>query len=175
LIILGIDPGSRILGYGVIENSGGKMRHIEHGVLDVVKKGALSARLAELSLGVAKLIQKYRPDEASVEKIFLGKNVSSAFVLGHARGVAISELAKAQVKIFEYESRLIKKGVTGSGAATKDQVRLITLRLLGLVTEAKIDATDALSMAVYHARNQDLRRQFEALKIDLPSDLGEPL
>lgn len=175
MIILGIDPGSRVLGYGAVSYTSGQFRHIEHGVLDVVKKGALSARLAALSTGMLEVIQKVRPQVAVVEKIFLGKNVSSAFVLGHARGVAIAELAKAGVPVFEYESRLIKKGVTGNGAATKEQVRLVALRILGLVTDAKIDATDALSMAIYHARNHEVRRQFEALKIDPPSDLGQPL
>lgn len=175
LIILGIDPGSRVLGYGVVRMKGTQAIHVAHGVLDVVKEGALSARLAALSVGVSTLIQRYQPHVAAIEKIFLGKNVSSAFVLGHARGVAISELAKSNVPVFEYESRLVKKGVTGNGAATKDQVRLVTLRLLGLVTDAKMDATDALSMAVYHARNAEIRRQFEALKADPPSYLGQPI
>lgn len=175
MIILGVDPGSRVLGYGVVKVAGGRVQHLSHGVLDVVKEGSLSARLAALSIRFAELLSKHPPDVAVVEKIFLGKNVSSAFVLGHARGVVIAELAKCKVPVFEYESRLIKKGVTGSGSATKDQVRLVTLRLLGLVTDAKMDASDALAMAVYHARNLDVRRQFEALHVKPPESMGEPI
>ena len=174
-IILGVDPGSRVLGYGVVETNGSKLRHIEHGVIDVEKLGLMSLRLRAIGARLAELVARVQPDVAVLEKIFLGKNVDSGFKLGHARGVCLYELSKFEVPVFEYEARLIKKGITGNGASSKEQVRLVTFGLLKIQSTARIDASDALSMACYHARNEEIRARFLASKIDPPADLGEPL
>lgn len=174
-IILGIDPGSRILGFGVVSVERNQVRHIEHGVIDVSRYATFSLRLKHLGEQLNQVLETYSPTCIVLEKIFLGKNIDSSFKLGHARGVCLYEAARRQVPIYEYEARVIKKGITGSGAATKEHVRMISLMLLGITSREGIDATDALSMALYHSRVQETRLQFERLKIDPPPDLGEAL
>ena len=97
------------------------------------------------------LMKKYKPQQVSVEKIFLGKNADSAFKLGHARGVSMYESAKGGAEIFEYATRVVKKGIVGTGAADKDQVKMAVMRLLNLKAIQQIDASDALALAVFHA------------------------
>lgn len=174
-VIVGIDPGSRVLGFGVITQKSGKLVHLDHGIIDVSRHDLFSTRIRLIGEGLGQLLEKHKPDCVVVEKIFMGKNVDSAFKLGHARGVCLYEAARQNLPIFEYESRVVKKGITGSGAATKDQVRLMILSLLGITSDQALDATDALSMAVYHSRMNETREQFLRLKIDPPSDLGEAL
>lgn len=176
MLILGIDPGSRNLGFGLVRQTGTQLKHVHHGVIRV--EGLFSLRLATLSQELGALIESHSPDAVVLEKIFLGKNVDSAFKLGHARGVCILEAAKRQLPVFEYEARVVKKGITGSGAATKEQVSLLVKAMLGLTentSNQSLDATDALSIACHHARVRDVRARFEQLKIDPPADLGQPL
>lgn len=173
--IIGIDPGSRVVGFGVISEHSGKIHHIDHGVFDVSKHELFSTRIKLIGQQLGELLDKYNPGSVVLEKIFMGKNVDSAFKLGHARGVCLYEAARRNIPVFEYEARVVKKGITGNGAATKEQVRLIALALLGISSEQAIDATDALSMAIHHTRMQDARAQFVRLKIDPPSDLGDAL
>lgn len=174
-LILGIDPGSRILGYGVIEENGNNTRHIAHGVIDVSDKSKFSQRISLIGDGLSKIIERYQPKAIVLEKVFLGKNVDSAFKLGHARGVCIYEASRRNIPIFEYEARVVKKGITGSGAATKEQVRLIVLAWLKITSDQALDATDALSIAIHHSRMQDALAQFKRMQIDPPADLGESL
>ncbi len=168
MIILGIDPGSRFLGFAAIEvDSNRRMKPIEYGVLKFDSKENLSQRLLEIGEGVRDLMKSYQPQHVSLEKIFLGKNADSAFKLGHARGVVIYEALKSKAEVFEYATRAVKKGITGSGAAEKDHVRIVVQNLLKLPPVKSLDASDALAMACYHVT------QLHALKIkkELQHDL----
>ena len=152
-LILGIDPGSRFAGYGVVElGSGSVIKHVDHGVISVPAQLNLSEKLNFLSTRVEVLYQTYAPSETVVEDIFLGKNTRSAFVLGHVRGVCLQLAAKYKTEVVGYAARTVKKAVTGNGGATKDHVKLIVQNLLGIRTEVKLDATDALALCVCRAR-----------------------
>lgn len=162
MIILGIDPGSQVTGFGLIrtDRSNGRDRgstvHLSHGVISPPASLDFNDRLAILAREIEALIEKQRPDIVVVERIFLGKNADSAFKLGHVRGVAIAAALRAGCEFVEYAARAVKKGVTGNGAATKEQVQLILFASLGLRgSAAKFDASDALALAFYHARNMD--------------------
>ena len=118
------------------------------------KKNALSKRLLSLSAELGELMSMYKPNEVAIEKIFLGKNADSAFKLGHIRGVCMMESERVGAKIFEYAPKRVKKIVTGSGSADKEQVRWMVLNLLSQTSVEKDDATDALAVAVCHARDR---------------------
>ena len=167
MIILGIDPGSRFLGYGVISVENSRLKAIDYGVLKFAAEVPLSQRLHEIGVGVQELFKKFQPAHVSLEKIFLGKNADSAFKLGHARGVVIYEALSAGCEIFEYATRSVKKGITGNGGAEKDHVRMVVQNLLKLPPVKSLDASDALAMACYHVT------QLQALKIkkELQHDL----
>lgn len=151
LVLVGIDPGSLKTGFGVIEVQNGQVRHINHGVILLADEADFAARLLALSDSLQMIMKKYKAQHVIIEKIFLGKNADSAFKLGHARGVAIVEAARAGAEVFEYATRVVKKGVAGSGAATKEQVQLALKTQLRINQIANMDASDALAMAVYHA------------------------
>lgn len=166
MIILGIDPGSRFLGYAALEIKNTYplvMKPLEYGVLKFDAKENLSQRLLEIGEGVQDLMKTYRPNHLSLEKIFLGKNADSAFKMGHARGVVVYEALKAQVQVFEYATRVVKKGITGNGGAEKEHVRLVVQNLLKLPPVKSLDASDALAMACFHAT----QLRFAKLKGDL--------
>jgi crossover junction endodeoxyribonuclease RuvC len=155
MIILGIDPGSRITGFGVLKVSGSgtslRIQHVNHGVIVMEPDAPFPHRMKELGEAMEMILQKYKPNEVAIEKIFLGRNADSAFKLGHARGVAMYESAKSGAEVIEYATRLVKKGITGSGGATKEEVQTCLMRLLNLKAIARIDASDALALAAYHA------------------------
>lgn len=155
--ILGIDPGSRIAGFGVLEYSaGGDVFHIAHGALDVRGTHGTSTadfhqRLYRLGIGFREVLEKYKPDAVAIENIFLGKNADSAFKLGHARGVITYEMLLRGLPVFEYSTRLIKKTVTGSGAAEKEQVQDVLKLLLKISSFNHLDESDAVAVAYHHA------------------------
>lgn len=154
MIILGIDPGSRFLGFAALEVTSAQpliMKPLEYGVLKFNADENLSQRLLEIGDGIADLMKSYKPDQMSLEKIFLGKNADSAFKLGHARGVVIYEALRAGVEVHEYSTRVVKKGITGNGGAEKEHVRLVVQNLLKLPPVKSLDASDALAMACFHA------------------------
>ena len=163
--ILGIDPGSYRMGFGLIEKSalGLRLLHCETIQSD---RPLLEERLREIGLRLEELLNQYRPQMAAVEQVFLGKNPHSAFVLGHSRGVALYELAKFQVETFEYSPREIKKAVTGQGQASKESMGHFVREILqsspdsSLETILESDASDALSMAIAHAQMLDARAGF---------------
>jgi crossover junction endodeoxyribonuclease RuvC len=168
MIILGIDPGSRFLGFAAIQvGEDSRMKPLEYGVLKFDSTENLSNRLLEIGSGIRDLMVSYKPDHVSLEKIFLGKNADSAFKLGHARGVVIYESLAAGAQVFEYATRSVKKGITGKGSADKEHVRLVVQNLLKLPPVKSLDASDALAMACYHVT------QLRALKIkkELTQDL----
>lgn len=156
-VILGIDPGSRFLGYGVLKTDGSQYESLDLGVVKVPSKLPLSEKLFFIETALDKVIVAYEPTEMAVENIFLGKNADSAFKLGHVRGVCLCLAAKRKMNVYEYAARAVKKKIFGSGAADKEQVRLMILRMLNIQTDAKLDATDAMAVALAHAQERDVK------------------
>lgn len=152
-LILGIDPGSRLAGFGLISVDGDQVTHVDHGVIRLNEKWTLAERLKRLQSELHGIYTQHQVSTTVVEKIFLGKNASSAFVLGHARGICLLVSAQHGVEVSEYAARYVKKCVTGSGAASKDHVQMVVFRLLGITPKAlSFDASDALSLAIAHSR-----------------------
>lgn len=148
--VIGIDPGTRHLGWGVLDQVGTKITHVAHGVVSPDEGLALGDRLVHLDEALEHLLDKFRPDAAAVEAIFYAKDAQAAAKLGHARGVILLRLARARLPIHEYPPARVKRAVTGKGAATKDQVALLITALLRLGTPPKHDAADALANAFTH-------------------------
>lgn len=149
-IILGIDPGSRITGYGVIAFEGQKLRYLDSGCIRI-KTDNLSEKYGTIFAGIAQLTESYKPTHAAIESVFVSKNPNSAIKLGQARGAAIAAVARQQVDVAEYAPRKIKLAVVGSGSAEKAQVSHMVFKLLGLSDKPQIDAGDALAVAICHA------------------------
>jgi crossover junction endodeoxyribonuclease RuvC len=150
--ILGIDPGSHVTGYGVIDHVGGRLRLVDAGVVRAPKGGDLTARLRTIHEGVTAIIAEHAPDRMAVEDVFVAKNARSSLVLGHARGVILLAAALRDIPIAEYAPREVKLALTGNGATTKEQVRYMVVRLLALNAEpSSLDVSDALAVALCHA------------------------
>jgi len=148
--ILGIDPGSRITGYGIIESNGNRSVHITSGCIRL-KQDELPQRLGMIFQEVLDLITTYQPTEMAIEDVFVSKNANSALKLGQARGAAICAGVIGQLPVSEYAPRTIKQAVVGSGGADKDQVQHMVKRLLSLTCELSADQSDALAVALSHA------------------------
>jgi len=150
-IILGIDPGSQITGFGVIDTSKDKPRAVSHGIIQL-KTGSLSFndRLLLLSQNLDHILKKYQPHMVVVEKLFLGKNPDSAFKLGHARGICIAKAMENHCQVYEYTPREVKKTITGSGSSDKIQVAEVLKFMLGINHFDFLDASDALALAYHH-------------------------
>lgn len=153
-IIIGIDPGSRRTGYGVIRLDGNRHIYLTSGHLNLTALPVCD-RLRQIYLGLQQVMQTYQPNEAAIEQIFMQENASSALKLGQARGAAIVAL---DVPVAEYSARQVKKSVVGSGAATKEQVQFMVKRLLNLSGNLQPDAADALAVALCHAHARSLRK-----------------
>lgn len=150
MIILGIDPGTRRTGYGILDLRENP-RVLHAGVIRLSDDLALSGKLAELHRGLAEIYERFQPVETVIEKIFFGKNADSAFKLGHARGICMLAAANANSVVVEYAAKYVKKAVTGSGAADKEHVRVIVTQLLRYTPEStELDITDALALALCH-------------------------
>jgi crossover junction endodeoxyribonuclease RuvC len=149
--ILGIDPGSNATGYGVVDQSEGKLIHVAHGVLRPPKDIETADRLAFIHRGMTQLVSEFAPDASAIESIFVAANARSALVLGQARGVALAALGLTALPISEISAREVKKAVVGTGAATKSQVQAMVKRLLLLEKEPPTDAADALAIAICQA------------------------
>jgi crossover junction endodeoxyribonuclease RuvC len=156
LIIVGLDPGSLFTGYGVVEYDGRNVKYIDHGVIKNTSTTAMSKRLVKIGEELREVFKKHKPSHVVVERIFLGKNVDSAFKLGHVRGVAMYEAQKINANVIEYAAREVKKGITGYGAAEKEQVRFLVLNYLKIKENIQIDAADALALAIYHSQRVDI-------------------
>jgi crossover junction endodeoxyribonuclease RuvC len=159
--IIGIDPGLRTTGWGVIEANGARIAHIASGVVRSDNKKTLAERLRELHVGVAAVITKHQPMEAAVEETFVNRDPQSALKLGQARGIALVVPALAGLPVAEYAANLIKKTVTGSGHAEKAQVALMVRTLLPGSDAEGADAADALAVALTHARVRLWARKME--------------
>ena len=156
MIILGIDPGTRYFGYGVIErvaaaSASQRVRYIECGVIEPRRAGELAARLAEISTALVEIIRDLQPDVVAVEGVFHGVNARSALQLGHSRGVALATAGAHDLKVHEYAPATVKRAVAGNGQASKDQVQAMVLALCGLKRAPRLDASDALAVAICHA------------------------
>ncbi len=165
--ILGIDPGSRVAGFGVIEySSAGEIFHVAHGILTASSEHQdFYQRLCQLGLQVREVIEKYKPLAVSVENIFLGKNADSAFKLGHARGILVYEAVQKGLPVFEYATRSVKKTVAGSGAADKEQVQSVLCHLLRIPPVRPFDASDALAVAYHHAMVEVMNYRMRRMEI----------
>lgn len=148
LRVMGIDPGSRVTGYGVIEKTKNSIEFIACGVIKTSPKLPLSARLQEIYDGIAEVIVRHQPVRAAVEDIFVAVNPSSALKLGHARGVIILAIMQHNLSIHEYSPKIIKQAVVGYGQAGKPQVQQMVRTLLKLSTNPSYDAADALAAAL---------------------------
>jgi crossover junction endodeoxyribonuclease RuvC len=149
-IIIGIDPGSRYTGYGVIQCNGNQYTHLHNGCIRITAENT-GERLQQVYEGVKEIVQLFKPDEASIEQIFMHQNPGSALKLGQARGAAIVALG---LPINEYSARQVKLSVVGYGAAKKEQVQHMIKRLLNLSEDLQADAADALAIALCHAHTR---------------------
>ena len=159
--LIGLDPGLRLTGWGVIEVEGNRLRHVAHGVDKVATTGTLAERLRELFEGVVRVVEAQRPVEAAVEETFVNVNPGSTLKLGQARGVVMLAPARAGLPVYEYATNLVKKSVVGTGHADKNQIAMMVGRLLPGV-DAKQDAADALAVAICHAHHRATARRIEA-------------
>lgn len=148
-LILGLDPGLGRTGWGLIDAEGNRLGHVAHGVIVTTPTRPLAARLAQLHQGLAGLLADLCPAEAAVEEVFVNRNPQSTLKLGHARGVVL--LAIAHLPHAEHATRLVKKAVTGTGAADKTQVMAMVARLLPGCGSMGEDESDALAVAIAHA------------------------
>ena len=150
-IILGIDPGTNIMGYGIIHVKGKKMELVQMGVLHLSKFGSHELKLKKIFERTLQLVDEYKPDEFAVEAPFFGKNVQSMLKLGRAQGVAMSAALYRNVPIFEYAPKKIKMSITGNGNASKAQVAAMLKSILNIAEMPKhLDASDGLAAAVCH-------------------------
>lgn len=152
-LILGIDPGSRITGYGVIRAQGRQLEYVGSGCIRL-PDGELATKLRQIHDGVRELIIQYKPDQFAIERVFMSRNADSALKLGQARGAAIVAAACQDLPVAEYAAREIKQAVVGTGAADKAQIQAMITSLLKLPASPQADAADALGVAVCHAHTQ---------------------
>jgi crossover junction endodeoxyribonuclease RuvC len=149
--VLGLDPGLRATGWGVIEAGPSRLRHLGCGVVASPPDAPLARRLEALFDGLLAVIDRYAPDAAAVEETVVNTNAASSLKLGQARGVVLLAAARAGLEVGEYASRAVKRAVTGTGSASKEQVAAMVRALLAGAVEATADATDALAVAICHA------------------------
>jgi crossover junction endodeoxyribonuclease RuvC len=159
--ILGIDPGLRRTGWGVVEIAGNRLGFLGCGSVLTDDRAALAVRLVAIHDGLTRILDQYRPDEAAVEATFVNKDATSTLKLGQARGIAMVVPAKAGVPVAEYAPNLVKKSIVGAGHGDKAQVRMMIGVLLPKADPASDDAADALAVAVTHAHH----RQSVVLKV----------
>lgn len=151
-IILGIDPGSRITGFGIVQKESYRVHYIASGIIRVEKLG-LAEKLKHIFRDITELVQEYQPEEVAIERVFVSKNADSALKLGQARGTAIAAVANFDIPVYEYAARAIKKSVVGTGQAEKQQVQSMIQYLLKLSSLPQVDAADALAVALCHCHH----------------------
>lgn len=155
--LLGIDPGLRHTGWGVIDVSGNRLTHVANGRVSTDDKLSTAERLAQIHDGLAKVLAAWTPDEAAIEETFVNMNPASTLKLGQARGAAMLAPARAGLPVAEYATNAIKKAVVGAGHADKTQIQMMVARLLPGVKFAGPDAADALAVAICHAHHAQTR------------------
>ncbi|MFA7059284.1 MAG: crossover junction endodeoxyribonuclease RuvC [Pedobacter sp.] len=157
--VLGIDPGSRITGYGIVEQSGNRLVHVDNGAIFTDNATDFPGRLLRIFDGLSSVIAQYQPDEVAVENIFFSTNAQSALKLGQARGAAIVAAVHAGLPVAEYTALQVKQAVVGQGKAEKEQVQKMLKALLSLPEIAQADASDALAVAICHINSHELTQQ----------------
>ncbi|ABR48491.1 crossover junction endodeoxyribonuclease RuvC [Alkaliphilus metalliredigens QYMF] len=162
MIILGIDPGIAILGYGIVKYEGNKFKVIDYGAIKTSSKMATPQRLKEIYLRLDELISEYQPDAVAIEELFFNTNTTTAMVVSHARGVAVLAAAIHEKEIYEYTPLQVKQAVVGYGRAEKKQVQQMIKILLNLEQAPKPDdVADALAVAVCHAHSGHFQSLFK--------------
>jgi len=160
--VLGLDPGLRHTGWGVIDVAGNRLVYIADGVVHAAIDASLAARLVSLFRQLTAVLERFHPDEAAVEETFVNRNPASTLKLGVARGVALLAPAERGLPVAEYSANLIKKSVVGAGHADKAQVQLMVRRILPGCALGEPDAADALAVAICHAHHAETRRHWKA-------------
>jgi crossover junction endodeoxyribonuclease RuvC len=152
MLVLGIDPGTHNLGWGLVDGEANRMKHVAHGVIRAGEGLSLAARLVVIEEHLARVISEYKPIAGSVESLFFHKDPQAAAKLGHARGVVLLCLQRDAVGVFEYPPAQVKSAIVGNGRALKPQVAQMVRRLLCLDETPQADAADALALAITHLR-----------------------
>ena len=155
--MIGIDPGLRFTGWGVIDVSGNRLMHVADGVIATENAESVPLRLKALHDALVMLFEEHRPDEAAVEETYVNRNGTATLKLGYARGVALLAPALVGIPVSEYGAMEVKRAVVGTGAAQKDQVAMMVKRLLPGATLRRADASDALAVAICHAHHRSTR------------------
>jgi crossover junction endodeoxyribonuclease RuvC len=161
--IIGIDPGSRVTGYGIIDQQGRRIRYVASGCIRV-KGDAIAERLGAIFDGVNRIIEEYGPEEMAVERVFMNKNADSALKLGQARGAAICAGVTRAIPVSEFAARAIKLAVVGKGGAAKEQVQHMICVLLSLDQPPPSDAADALAVAICHGHHRETGQRIGAMQ-----------
>ena len=160
--ILGLDPGLRHTGWGIIDVAGNRLTHVADGVAHAAVDMPLASRLSVLFRQILEVLEQFRPDEAAVEETFVNKNPASTLKLGVARGVVLLAPAERGLPVAEYSANMVKKSVVGAGHAEKEQVQMMVRRLLPGCAIAEPDAADALAVAICHAHHAGTVRRWSA-------------
>ncbi|MBI2981424.1 MAG: crossover junction endodeoxyribonuclease RuvC [Deltaproteobacteria bacterium] len=155
--VLGIDPGSAVTGYGIVEKTGSQFRHVDNGTVRTSRSSSFPRRLQEIFFEIGELILRSRPDVMAVEEVFFAKNPMSALKLGESRGVALLAAAQHNLTVHEYSTREVKQAVTGYGQASKEQIQKMVRQLLKLPEVATEDASDALAVAICHLQSYKIK------------------
>lgn len=158
MIVLGIDPGSRITGYGIVEKAGNRLVHIDNGAIFTDSATDFPGRLKKIFDGLLEVIAQFHPDQVAIENIFFSTNPQSALKLGQARGAAIVAAVHSGLPVAEYTALQVKQAVVGQGRAEKAQVQKMLKALLSLPETAQEDASDALAVAICHIHSYDLKQ-----------------
>lgn len=151
IVILGVDPGSRLTGYGLIKQEHNQLFYLASGCIRIDTSGEFAERLKQIFLDLTEIIKQYQPTHAAIEQIFVHRNPNSALKLGQARGAATCAITQFDIYPAEYSARQVKQAVTAYGAAQKTQVQFMVKQLLGLSGTPQADAADALAVAICHA------------------------
>ena len=163
--IIGLDPGLRVTGWGIIDQTGNRLTPIAHGTVKTTASLPLAQRLVQLEKGLVKVIAEYGPDEAAVEETFVNQNPTSTLKLGMARGVVLLAPASLGLPVGEYPPNRVKKAVVGAGKAAKEQVQMMVRRLLPGVNVTSADEADALAIAICHAHYAEADRRLAVSKV----------
>ena len=159
MIVLGIDPGLRITGFGLIHEISGQLTLIDAGTIRTTADAKMDTRLGEIFFRLDEIITQHQPATSAIENVFQARNPASALKLGQARGVAIAACVQGRVPVFSYEPTMVKKSIVGVGRAEKNQVAFMVARLLGMAkAQWAVDASDALAVAICHVNQQRLHR-----------------
>ena len=164
--ILGIDPGSRITGFGVIDWHGREPVYVASGCIKTLPNDELAGRIGMIVRSIGDLVTEYRPHQAAVEQVFVNVNPAATLMLGQARGAAVAALVLRDLPVYEYTALQVKQSVVGQGKAAKEQVQHMVVQMLGLSGTPQADAADGLAVAITHAlRSQGLARQLGGLSM----------